>query len=185
MRTLMTLNEIRERKGFTQKQVADRLEINLVTYNRKEKEPTSFSVKQMQIICDYLNISLMDQLKVFEWEGYCSRNQAVVDRAERDSEKWNALLDKCSEMITDFLIREEKYMLLKDAFLAVYNSTEIAYNADLKPEDFVGSQSKALKMFLPFFELGLKKADFKSKNYRDSRAMQIQKELKAAKTSSA
>lgn len=59
MQTQTTLREAREDAGFTQKQLADALGVNVVTYRRIENDPSVATVSQAERICQLLSTSYL------------------------------------------------------------------------------------------------------------------------------
>ena len=55
----MTLREIRKQKGLTTKYVAEKLGIKPRSLNKKERD-NSFTVLQLQILCDLYGVSLVE-----------------------------------------------------------------------------------------------------------------------------
>lgn len=55
----LTLREAREDAGFTQKQIADELGVNVVTYRKIENDPSIATVLQAQRICSLLSVNYM------------------------------------------------------------------------------------------------------------------------------
>lgn len=59
MQSHTTLREAREEAGFTQKQLANALGVNVVTYRRIENDPSVATVGQAERICQLLSMSYL------------------------------------------------------------------------------------------------------------------------------
>lgn len=59
-RPLMTLREMRERRGATMGEVADAIGVSRQTYLKQEKDPGGFTNAQTAAICDYLHCAIED-----------------------------------------------------------------------------------------------------------------------------
>ena len=175
--TSYLLAGIRKEKGYNQKQVANHLGIQQSAYSRREINPTSFTVLEMQKIIDFLNLTFDEQQLIFEWGTFALSNQEKLKRIQRDPEKWRRILEATCGFIERILIENEKYMRVQDMFYAIYNSTELAYDLDFQPNDFE-QNGRALGFFMPLFEMKLRKADLKSKEFRAVRAKNIQNTMK-------
>lgn len=58
MKTLgQKLKEIREEKGFPQKQVADLLSVQRPNYSKIENDSQNLTPKQIKLFCEFFNIS--------------------------------------------------------------------------------------------------------------------------------
>lgn len=53
----MTLQEARKKRGITQTAVANALQVTRQTYAVYERDPSSMSVKQAKIACDFMGYS--------------------------------------------------------------------------------------------------------------------------------
>ena len=126
----------------------------------------------MKKIIDLLNLSFHEQQTVFKWDEFASNNQKKLERINRDPEQWRILLKNTALFIEKQLIENEKYMRVIDLFDAVYNATELAYELNFTQEDY-SKNGRALKFFMPLFEMKLRKADIKSKDFRSMRAKHV------------
>lgn len=57
---MQTLKEIRQKRGVTQKAVADYLGVTRQTYNRYESKQDKMTIEQAMAVCGFLHCSVSD-----------------------------------------------------------------------------------------------------------------------------
>lgn len=70
MRITETIYQIRKSKKITQSDMAHQLGITQASYSKMEKRNIDLSVKQLVLLCDILQVSIFDLLRIADSEEY-------------------------------------------------------------------------------------------------------------------